>query len=167
MQASVYENNIVGSNLKVTSNPSLISAAGWDYLLLHISRRGGLSGVSKRGGLYIRRNPDFAGFSRFSNVPGRFEFLLNSFDETPSSFHTASTRSIHPRPPLPPISISFFPKVPLPKFGGPIVRQIASNGQYHIASISTSTVFPIYGTPLGLCASTYYVDISLSFVSMN
>ena len=58
--------------------------------------------------IYIWRNPDFAGFSRFSNVPGRFEFLLNSFDETPSSFHTASTRSIHPRPPFPPISISLF-----------------------------------------------------------
>ena len=30
--------------------------------------------------------------------------------------------------------------------------------------ISTSTVFPIYGTPLGLCASTYYVDILSSLL---
>ena len=89
----------------------------------------------------------FPGFSRFSNRPGRFEFLLNSNRIGVTAFHTASTRSIHPRPPFPQYQLSFFPNSPSPNLGGPIVRQILPNGQYYIFSISTSTVFPIYGTP--------------------
>ena len=63
------------------------------------------------------------------------------------------------------------PKSPIYDRGGGSVSEysleirsyILSDDQYYYESISTSTVFPIYGTPLGLCASTYYVDISSSF----
>ena len=105
----------------------------------------------------------FFGSLRFLIFPGSFQFLMKSFLDEVVFKHTASTRSIHPRHPEPPISTFIFPKFLLPIFWVPIVRQMLSNGQYYFESISTSTVFLISGTPLGLCASTYYVDISSSF----
>ena len=103
----------------------------------------------------------FWDFSRFFNRCGRFDFFMNKV-YPPERGVPYRLAEIYPSPPsISPHLNFFFSKMsPPPKYSLEIREYISSNGQYYRTSISTSTVFPIYGTPLGLSASTHYVDIS-------
>ena len=92
--------------------------------------------------------------SMFLDLNRRFEFILRLFRCNFLAVHTASTRSIHPRHPEPPISKEKIMLFPLPTFWGPIVRQISSPGRIISFSFLDIDCLPNLWEPPRVVANT-------------